>query len=116
VGRYRDDLSERQIRFDLLNGMTMRQAAAKYGCSYSLIKKIKDDRRNISTKQEQVPPEQLCECCRIRPKAEGLRFLCYVCFKGVDEDGMPVDNDDGTEHVNHHPLPECSWDDVFYGR
>lgn len=105
MGKYRSDLSERQIRYDLLSGMSMRAAAVKHKCSISLIRKIRDDKRL----NHKIPPEQLCVCCELRPKAKNNRFLCEVCFKGTGEDSP-----DGTEHVNNHPrLCEHSWEDIF---
>lgn len=105
MGRYRSDLSERQIRFDLLAGMSMRAVALKYKCSISLIRKIRDDKRL----NHNIPPERLCVCCELRPKAKNNRFLCEVCFKGREEDGT-----DSAEHINnHYKLPEGGWEDIF---
>jgi len=103
VGRYRDDLSERQIRYDLLHGMSVTQAAIKYGCSISLICRIRDDKRAAKLADADV-----CECCGVRPKFKDNRFLCEVCYRGLEDDI------DELEHVNHYRLPECSsWDDLF---
>jgi hypothetical protein len=101
--KYREDLSERQIRFDLLHGMSLEEAAKKHGCSIALICKIRDGKRLSYT----VPPDKLCVCCELRPKAKNNRFLCEVCYKGISEEG-PGD----TEYTHCYKLPECGWDDL----
>lgn len=109
MGKYRHDISERAVRFDLLHGMSMKTAAAKYKCSVGLIKRIKDDQRTLRHAKKQIPKAQLCECCGIRPKAPGNRFLCDPCFKGQDLD-YDLDMDEGLWDPNN------SWDDLDFDR
>lgn len=104
MGRYRDDLSERKVRHDLIKGMSLRDAAVKYRCSVSLIRKIRDDKRA----NQNISLEQTCVCCGQRAKGKGMRFLCDACFKGKAEPDVNTG-----EHTNHYRLPEGGWDDLL---
>lgn len=91
-------VSDRAVRYDLLNGMSVQRAAVKHKCSVSLIRKIRDEQRNTD-------PQELCTHCGSRPKGHGLRFLCEICFKYVDdaEDTPPLDG---------YKLPDGGWEDL----
>lgn len=86
MGIYRDDLSERGIRFDLVNGKSVVSTAMKYGCSEALVRNIRDGKRPPPPVQttKVVPAEDLCECCNYRPKAKGHRYLCGYCYQHAD--------------------------------
>jgi len=87
MGKYRDDISERSIKFDLINGKSVTATAKKFGCSEGFVRTIRDGKRKAPPVQpslECVPAEQLCCCCGVRPIAPGNRFLCDYCHRYGD--------------------------------
>jgi hypothetical protein len=99
MGKHRDDLSEREIRFDLLTGMSVTDVAAKYRCSTGLVRKIQA-RKGLRTKRAPPDGEPLCTCCDTRPRHPELHFLCEDCFKRQE-------NPDAAD-IDYLP-PECGW-------
>lgn len=87
MGKYRDDVNERQIRFNLLQGKTVEATAMKYGCSESLVRAIRNGTRKappVNATKAVIPADNLCCCCNERAIAPGNRFLCAVCFRCGD--------------------------------
>ena len=85
MGKRRNDLSEREIRYDLLNGMRTADVALKHGCSERLVRKI-NARQGTRTRTLPPPDLPLCTSCGLRPRDPGLRFLCIVCYKDGEDD------------------------------
>ena len=85
MGKRRNDLSEREIRYDLLHGMRTADVALKHGCSERLVRKI-NARRGTRTRTLSPPDLLLCTSCGLKPRGPELRFLCPECFRDKEDD------------------------------
>lgn len=59
---------------------TITSIARKLGCSRAIIRRIRDGTRT-KPREVTIVEDEKCECCGIRPKKEGFRYLCNSCFK-----------------------------------
>ena len=69
---------------------TITAIARKLGCSRAIIRRIRDGTRT-KPREVTIVEDVKCECCGIRPKKEGFRYLCNKCFK---EKGYMTDVDE----------------------
>jgi hypothetical protein len=79
--RARRDITNAEIKALFKRHGNKSHVAMILGCSQRLVHNSLAGIRPDPEPPPDLPPEELCTCCKLQPRGKNLRFLCDDCYK-----------------------------------